>query len=186
MADIKKALGEFLANAEPIVETVVEPGPQTEVVAIAPAVGPLEAPDNQVITTVLADMKRVGMVAKDMHYHAYGKAFYGLHLLADLVDEIEGMTDDLFEAFFLGMKRGAPAEMPTMEEVYRLALDTLVLFPKDKNYWIAGLADICFKTMTDVEVAKKLPDLKAGVQAILDNISQKCLVAYGLLKKSCE
>ena len=184
MADIKKALGAFLESATPIVEEIATPLPETEVVTIAPAIEPMKPPANEVIITVLSDMKRVGMIAKDLHYHAMGKAFYGMHLLADLVDEIGDMTDELYETYFLGMKADEPTEMPLMEEICRKAIDTLVLFPRNKNYWISGLADICYKTMVDIEVAKKLPDLKAGVQAVLDNISQKCLTAYGLLKKS--
>lgn len=193
------ALAEFLAGETPAV-TVVEPvdatpAPVVEVVeTVVPDPQPFPPQGTAVVNfitkqvapvmqVVLADLNRICMVAKNMHYRCRGKEFYGLHLLADLVSEIADLGDDLIEVYFMGEMAGDP---PLMEDMCRLALDTNVICPRNDMYYVGGLRTICLKTIDDVEKAKKDIEVKSGTQAILDNISQKCLVAVGLLQKTLE
>lgn len=191
-------LADFLAGTAPAV-AVVEPD---DIPAPAPVVvveetieppPPFPPPGTAVVNwlskqcapvmqVVLADLKRIGMVAKNMHYRYHGKEFYGMHLLADLVADIANLSDELVEVYFMGELQADP---PTMEDMCRLALDIDVLCPKDNMYYVGGLKSICLKAIDDVERAKKeMPELKSGTIAVLDSISQKCLVAVGLLEKT--
>lgn len=193
------ALAEFLAGETPAV-TVVEPvdatpAPVVEVVeTVEPDPQPFPPQGTAVVNyiskqvapvmqVILADIKRIGMVAKNMHYRYRGKEFYGMHLLADLVADIANLSDDLIEVYYMGEQQSDP---PVMEDLCRLALDTGVHGPRNDMYYVGALRTLCLKTIDDVEKAKKDIEVKAGTQAILDNISQKCLVAVGLLQKTLE
>lgn len=190
-----KELAAFLESAAPIVNEAVETtaipvaaavvetppiAPVDEVVSIPPTLPSIET----MMTELLADLKRIGMSAKDLHYRSKGKPFYGIHLLADLIWEVAHEADDLVEVFFMGQLQKDP---PLMEDVCRLAVDLKVWYVRNHNYFISGLNSICLKTMHDIEKIKKAyPEIYAGTHAVLDAISQKCLVAIGLLTKTQE
>lgn len=197
--DVKKTLTDYLVNAESPQEAVVvvagdpEATPSAIVQEIVneaaaavaePGVGISVEPvyPDMEMTDLMAKVKRIGMCAKDLHYRAKGKPFYGLHQLADLTYEVESDTDQIAEIYFMG-DRGI--EPPRMDEVFRLACDILVLYPRDDNYFIGGLMDACRMTMHSIEIIKKnFPDIKSGVCAVLDKISEHCLLAIGLLDQT--
>ena len=137
-------------------------------------------PDEE-MTNLMAQVKRIGMCAKDLHYRAKGKPFYGLHQLADLAYQVEEDTDHIAEVYFLG-DRGI--EPPRMDEVFRRALDVPVLYPRDDKYFIGGLMSICRQTMLSIENIKANYEVKSGVAAVLDKISEHCLLSIGLLDQT--
>lgn len=176
----------FLMGEAPIEETVaVVPdapvtAPAVEVIAPAPAI-PLPQPDDE-MRNLMSWMKRIGMCAKDMHYRCKGKPFYGLHELADLVYETEHVTDQIAEIYFMG-ERGI--EPPRMEDVCRTAANLPINYPTDDRYFIVGTMDACLQTMHKIEdIKKNFPDLKSGTVAVLDAISQQCLLSIGLLDQT--
>jgi hypothetical protein len=174
------------------------PAPVAEAVTVAPDT-PMTAPAAEIIATTLDPeipipqpdeemrnlmswMKRIGMCAKDMHYRCKGKPFYGLHELADLVYEVEHETDQIAEIYFLG-ERGI--EPPRMADVCSAAASLPVNYPSNDKYFIGGTMNACLQTMHKIEdIKKNFPDLKSGTVAVLDAISQHCLLAIGLLDQT--
>ena len=185
--ETKKALEMFLAAVEPDEEIEAATIPTAPVVAppvdaVAVVVTP-PTPTTDMID-LAAHLKRIGMAAKDLHYRAKGKPFYGEHLLADLIYDVEHETDDLIEVYFLG---ATGIEPPRMAEICSQATMIPVNYSTDKLYFETGLMDICMKTAHLVEKIKRdFPDLVAGVHAILDNISQRVYVGIGLLDKTIQ
>lgn len=197
--DVKKTLTDYLVNAEPIQETVVvvsgdpeatPPAIVQEIVneaaaaAAEPGIGisvePVY-PDGE-MTNLMAMVKRIGMCAKDLHYRAKGKPFYGLHQLADLAYQVESDTDQIAEVYFLGARGIEPPKMIT---VYDKACAMKVDYPSQSdNYFIVGLMNICRYTMVAVENIKKNFEIEAGVHAVLDKISEHCLLSIGLLDQT--
>lgn len=188
--DVAKTLTEFLTQeTAPIAvegsvdvkpteivskETVITPAGTTEVIAIR------ENPVYRVIT----DVCRLRMCAKNLHYRYIGRDFYGIHLLADRIWELEKFADDLIETYIMGSLQQLP---PKMEEVNNDALTIVLDMPAplitsglDADL-IEQLKAICKKTIADVEIAKQELNIMAGTQSVLDNISQKALVAIGLV-----
>lgn len=190
--ETKKALETFLNSPDAEIIIVPEQTPEQPVVAIEQTSAspdgvaitvkqPIVAPVD-LIVDLLAHLKRIGMSAKDLHYRATGKPFYGEHLLADLSYGIEANTDDLIEVYFLGATGLTP---PRMTDIYSKACAIRVGYPMNNSYFEGGLFNICLKTARLVEQIKKdCPDLVAGVHAILDKISQECYTAIGLLDQT--
>ena len=188
-------LTDYLVNAEPAPNAVVvvaDDPTATPPAIVQEIVNELTAPEPDLPTTpqelydeamrdLMAKVKRIGMCAKDLHYRAKGKPFYGLHQLADLVCEVEDDTDHIAEVYFMG-DRGI--EPPRMDEVYRKAIDLMVLYPRDDRYFIGGLMDICRTTMHSIESIKRQFEVKSGVAAVLDKISEHCLLSIGLLDQT--
>lgn len=191
---IQPTLADFLANGIPPTETVViTEEPQATPAAVVqeivnantppiPAIIPEEQvyPDEE-MRDLMAHVKRIGMCAKDLHYRAKGKPFYGLHLLADLMYQVEEDSDSIAEIYFMGDRRIEP---PRMTEVFGRANSLVVWYPKDDNYFIGGCMDICRTTMHLIEDVKKKFEVKSGVAAVLDKISEHCLLAIGLLDQT--
>lgn len=165
--DVPVAVEQVSANPDTVAVTVLTPPPPSPV---------------DLITDLLSHLKRIGMAAKDLHYRAKGKPFYGEHLLADLIYSVEGETDDLIEVYFLGQTGLTP---PRMADVCMNAATLPVNYQTNEFYFESGLFDVCFQTARLVERIKKdCPDLVAGVHAILDGVSQKCYTAIGLLDQT--
>lgn len=166
-APVPVAVEQVSANPDSVAVTVIAPPPPSPV---------------DLITELTAHLKRIGMAAKDLHYRAKGKAFYGEHLLADLVLKVEENADDLIEVYFLGQTGITP---PRMADVCMQAATLPVDYPTNEFYFEKGLFDICFKTARLVERIKKdCPNLVAGVHAVLDKISQEAYTAIGLLDQT--
>ena len=189
----KDALATFLTGTAPIEETITVENPVTlpveveqvsanpDSVAVTVIAPPPPSPMD-LITDLIAHLKRIGMAAKDLHYRAKGKPFYGEHLLADLVMDVESNFDDLIEVYFLGQTGFTP---PRMAEICAKAAMLPVNYQTNEFYFESGLFDICFKTARLVERIKHdCPDLVAGVHAILDKISQEAYTAIGLLDRT--
>lgn len=155
----------------PVAETIV-----AEQVPLPPAY-----PDKE-MADLMAHIKCIGMCAKDMHYRCKGKAFYGLHQLADLTWKLEDESDQIAEIYFMGERGITP---PRLRDVYANATAIDVMYPKDDKYFIGGLMNICLQTMHKIEAIKQgFPDLKSGTVAVLDQISQQCLLNIGLLDQT--
>lgn len=168
---IKQNLEQYLIGA------ITPPPPiATEVIVV-----PDENPDAQ-MTLLMAHLKRIEMCAKDLHYHMKGKPFYGIHLLADLIFETGALSDKIAEVYFLGSRETVP---PRMDKVAKIAIEIPVVFSRDDSYFVSGTMNICKKTMDLVEDIKATyPDIKAGVSAVIDEISQQCLLALGFLSRT--
>ena len=166
--------------ASPVVETVVI-GPDALSEAVPPVIPPPIFPDDE-MTELMAYLKCIGMCAKDMHYRCKGKAFYGLHQLGDLTWQLADETDKIAEIYFMGERGITP---PRMKEVCQRAVNVQVMYPSDDKYFIGGLMDICLQTMHKIEAIKNgFPELKSGTVAVLDQISQNCLLNIGLLDQT--
>ena len=192
--ETKNALAEFLSTSMPT-DVVVISGEAPAALPIA-VESPLEAspvsmaipaesstnmPDEKMFQ-LLAHLKRIGMCAKDMHYRVKGKAFYGEHLLADLIWDAEHETDDLIEIYFMGERDKTP---PRMAEVCKTAVAIDVTYEANDKYFESGVKDICYRTMKLIDsIKKECPDLAAGTHAVLDTASQKCLLALGLISQT--
>lgn len=159
------------AAVEEIISENVVPAPIPDVVPF---------PDVE-MKDLMGYVKRIGMCAKDLHYRAKGKPFYALHELADLAWKVEDDTDKIAEIYFMG-DRGI--EPPRMTEVFQNAVNIAVIYPRDDNYFLGGLMDICRLTMHSIEAIKKNYEVKSGVAAVLDQISEHCLLTIGLLDQT--
>jgi hypothetical protein len=165
--DLPVAVEQISAAPDAVEVTVIAPPPPSPV---------------DLITDLIAHLKRIGMAAKDLHYRAKGKPFYGEHLLADLVMDVESNFDDLIEVYFLGQTGITP---PRMADTCMQAATLPVNYQTNEFYFESGLFDICFQTARLVErIKKECPDLAAGVHAILDKISQESYTAIGLLDRT--
>ena len=165
--DIPVTVEQVSANPDSIAVTVIAPPPPSPV---------------DLMTDLIAHLKRIGMAAKDLHYRAKGKPFYGEHLLADLVYQVEGNFDDIIEVYFLGQTGLTP---PRMADICMQSATLPVNYQTNEVYFESGLFDICFQTARLVErIKKECPDLAAGVHAILDKISQESYTAIGLLDRT--
>lgn len=176
----------FLMGEPPVVEAVTVtpevpvPAPAAEIITSAPPIS-MPQPDEE-MRNLMSWMKRIGMCAKDMHYRCKGKPFYGLHELADLVYETEHITDQIAEIYFMG-ERGI--EPPRMEDVCRTAASLPINYPTDDRYFIGGTMDACLQAMHKIEdIKRNFTNLKSGTIAVLDAISQQCLLSIGLLDQT--
>jgi len=178
------------------VETVVEPAKPEEMDVrqmVLSFLDAAEAEETDAFLTVMADFKAIWMAAKDLHYNAKGDAFYGVHLLADMVADTEKFFDDLAEVYYLGEK-GVPP--PKMRHVMKAALNEEKYSQEsaDKvsaeegadltNLLVKRLMAACRITLADIEKAKTMPGLLAGTHAVLDEASRKLLVDIGLLAQT--
>ncbi len=166
----------MVVAAEPIEE--IAPAPP---IAVDVPVAPIPTPDDD-MKVLMAHLKRIGMCAKDMHYRCKGKPFYGLHELADLVWEVNHETDQIAEIYFMGERGINP---PRMADVCIMAANLPVNYPSNDKYFIGGTMDACLQTMHKIEdIKNRFPELKSGTVAILDSISQQCLLRIGLLDQT--
>lgn len=148
-----------------------------------------EAKEKTCAEKVCAGIKAVGLAAKDLHYRAKGEAFYSEHLLADLGWNIERLTDEFIEVYYLGDKGWNP---PVLGQIYCMANGWLVenggFAPEGDDvsteYWARRLLRACEDLVAQVEVAKDVLTKKAGTQAVLDEISKQVLQVVGLLKRN--
>lgn len=126
---------------------------------------------------VLVYIETVRFIASALHYTAGGDAFYALHLMADKAS-MNGFTDELIEAYWLGQKQMLPPTLRSMSETAAKRCEGI-----DNADWRAlvdMMAEACADGICAVEEAKREEGLTAGVHAILDSISQAFLVNRGL------
>lgn len=156
----------------------------------------IDAADKEEAETFLdlmAGLKSIWMAAKDLHYHAKGEPFYGLHLLADMVADSEKFFDEIAEIYYLG-ERGEPP--PDMREIFsravsenlnaKLAIEDAQKFGTENDIYLKRLIAACGFVIGGVEKAKSITGNLAGTQAVLDEISKTILKDLGLLKRSVD
>lgn len=179
--DIKTDLAGYLLGEAPVAGETIVVVPDAPTEPVPPVVAAPVFPDEE-MSDLMAHLKCIGMCAKDMHYRCKGKAFYGLHQLGDLTWQLADETDKIAEIYFMGERGITP---PRMKDVCAKAVSIEVMYPKDDKYFIGGLMDICLRTMHKIEYIKsRFPDLKSGTVAVLDQISQNCLLNIGLLDQT--
>lgn len=134
---------------------------------------------------VLANIKAIGMAAKDLHYRAKGDASYSEHLLADVAWKIDDLTDDFIEVYFMGDKGW---DAPLMDRIYNRASVLLILAVDEEKYgtefFARRLLEVCEKASAMIEDAKLKLIVKSGTQAVLDDISKQILKVIGLLNQN--
>ena len=176
--------------------------PAETITVVAPTVSPVEPMDAKALVMtmleeaeakektcaekVCAGIKAVGLAAKDLHYRAKGKSFYSEHLLADLAWNVEKLTDDFIEVYYMGDKGWDP---PLMGQIYCLANAWLIENQSADDdltteFWARRLLRVCEDLIANVEVAKDVLNKKSGTQAVLDEISKQVLQVVGLLKRN--
>lgn len=143
------------------------------------------------IKPVLVGLAKIGMIAKDFHYRATGKSFYGNHLLGDLLWRIDSLSDKVNEVYYMGEKRENP---PLRGFIYAEAGNSISDYGNDDSAMIAALLQACEETAAAVEAAKKSfgcgeccegerKPLMSGTVSVLDEVSQQCLQAIALLNR---
>lgn len=178
---------EVVAPTSNIEASVAEPVDAKELVL--KLIDEAEAKEKTCAEKICAGIKAVGLASKDLHYRAKGEAFYSEHLLADLGWNVEKLTDDFIEVYYMGDKGWNP---PVMGQIYCMANSWLVensgVPPKDDDssteFWARRLLRACEDLVSHVEIAKETLTKKAGTQAILDEISKQVLQVAGLLKRN--
>lgn len=169
--DSTKALVDFLK------QEAQNPPEEVIVVNVAP-----EIKMDAAMTMLMARLKVVGMEAKDLHYRAKGNAFFSLHEMADLIWDMDRLTDNIAELYFLGVRAQVP---PLMHQVYGKAIQLPCKEASDLPQFISRLRDSVVACIREVEQIKKTyPELISGVVALLDEISQKSLLALGFLERT--
>jgi len=128
---------------------------------------------------VLIDLCEIDMLAKDLHYRAKGRSFYGIHQLADLVKEIGDNADDLNEVYYMGEK----GEEPPERSFVAAKAAELVGMVGGEEELLKALAEACANAASAVENTKK-GGVASGTAAVLDEVSKKALQAKGLLART--
>jgi len=131
---------------------------------------------------LLAHLCVIEMLAKDFHYRAKGKSFYGEHLLADLIVDIAKASDDINEIRFMGELHVDP---PFRADIARVALgifSEIPVYPNEDGL-IRSLFMEANKVIGIVEKCKQENDVKSGTASVLDSISQKALQVSGFLQR---
>lgn len=138
-----------------------------------------------VMRTILSQIKAVRMLSRDWHYNASGRAFYGEHLLADLVLDETEQSDALIETFFLGEKTMAP---PSQCEIAREALSLIDKVKGERQN--EGVSDnaLFVKTLLSLTAAhaeeiSRTINISIGTKSIIDSISASCYKLIGLIER---
>lgn len=135
---------------------------------------------------ILVDMKAVEILAEDMHYHTGGRSFYANHLLADLVKNDYGsIADQLKETYWLGELRSFP---PHSDEIMEKAIELVRQLRNRSECHVKNLFDAVELLACGIDKLKneEAGGIMSGTVAVLDGLSQKALVALGLLARTLE
>lgn len=113
---------------------------------------------------ILVYLNAIYGVAKDLHYTADGKSFYGLHLMYDeIADGLLDNVDEIKENYYL-----ANDEIPpTSKEIFELSLS--MMSGESDILELHNLLDLCIHHIDEV-VNKKI-NLSEGVKSLLGDIS---------------
>lgn len=142
--------------------------------------------ENDPFFKLLVCLMQIGFYAKDLHYGATGKSFYGIHELADLAWKFTRMFDDINEIHYMGELGTIPPSrqlvafeaskgMEQLNDGEASALTTRQLIER-----VLGAVE----NAEEAIVAAKGIGCAAGTNAILDEISKDCLKVSGLLFQS--
>ena len=132
---------------------------------------------------VLATLCAIEMLAKDFHYRAKGKSFYGNHIFADLIWNVGKNQDDLNEIYYMGELQSDP---PYRISVAGDAIKQINAIPEMANEdgYINAMYDRANALVGLVEKAKEQKKPLSGTTAVLDKISQDALQIVGFLKRA--
>lgn len=130
---------------------------------------------------ILANLCAMEMLAKDFHYRAKGKSFYGNHLFADLIWGIGKSQDDLNEIYYMGELQGNPPYRSEVATEAVKAIDAIPAMANEDGY-LEAMFTVANKLVGLVEQAKEKKTL-SGTTAILDKVSQDALQVVGFLKR---
>ena len=128
---------------------------------------------------ILTMLTVVDWLANDLHYQFEGKGFYENHLLADRVRDFGSAKDDYRETYWLGFLGKKP---PLDKDIAGYAVRMYDTIVGRNPCLLTRLYDGLSVLADQVEVCKK-DAIPGGVQAILDDISQKALT-YKFLVRS--
>lgn len=126
---------------------------------------------------IIIQLLKVYGAAKDLHYSAFGAAFYGQHLLFDqIADDCLNQIDQIKENFFLA--RGLP--VPTAKETYSIAAQQL-----HENSSPDELRDMISATIAlidETSCAKEIR-LTEGEKTMIGDISDSLAKKLGFLNR---
>ena len=122
-------------------------------------------------------------LAKDIHYNAHGREFYGIHLLMDRVaDGLDQFIDDIKENIYLGRGQFPPAS----KEIFKVAEAMLPeKLPYDTVAQLGILADFISGTLENIfELVSNTKILLNGDIALFDDISKDLHKKLGLINNT--
>lgn len=122
-------------------------------------------------------------LAKDIHYNAHGREFYGIHLLMDRVaDGLDQFIDDIKENIYLGRGQFPPAS----KEIFKVAEAMLPeKLPYDTVAQLGILADFISGTLENIfELVQNTTILMNGDVALFDDISKDLRKKLGLINNT--
>ena len=125
--------------------------------------------------TLIEYLTAIREYAKDIHYHAHGESFYGIHLLMDRVsDGIYDTIDRIKEVCYLGDIN----EVPQSKEILKVAIAYIPDITDDNKDNIGRLSDLIARTLDHIVTLKGDSPAK---DAILDSIAENLQLNRGLL-----
>lgn len=125
--------------------------------------------------TLIERLEAIKNYAKDIHYHAHGDSFYGIHLLMDRVaDGIDEQIDTIKEVCYLG----AIQEVPSSSDILRVAAAYVPEITDDIKANIGRLSDAISQAIDDVE---RLKGTSSAQDSVLDTVAQSLQLKRGLL-----
>ena len=142
---------------------------------------------------ILAQIVAVKILSQELHYHASGCCFYALHLMADRVKEgLDEDMDALREAYYMGQLTSPvpctcelyEAGIKTTNTIWQSVPDEGASENKRLVLRLKAAVHMLFCQIEELKNNSAAEPLCSGVVAILDSISQKMLVAHGLLDRT--
>lgn len=127
---------------------------------------------------VLARMKVCEWCAHKLHYNAIGHSFYGLHLLADILDFGDN-EDKLKERYYLGE---IGEDVPDDYKIVELAMD--FYNPPNAGEECKFLCEACKNLVYAIEEFRRVSKPAGGVCAALDDVSGTALTVAGLCART--
>lgn len=127
---------------------------------------------------VLARMKVCEWLAHKLHYNAIGQSFYGLHLLADILDFGDN-EDKLKERYYLG-EMGK--DVPDDYEIAKTAME--FYYSPSAGEECKSLCEACKNLAYVIEEFRRVSKPAGGVCAALDDVSGTALTVAGLCART--
>lgn len=125
--------------------------------------------------TLIELLEAIKNYAKDIHYHAHGESFYGIHLLMDRVyDGLDDKIDQIKEVCYLG----AIEEVPPSKDIIRVAAAYIPDITEDNKANIGRLSDLIARTLDEIA---RLKGDSAAKDAVLDAVAEDIQLKRGLL-----
>ena len=127
--------------------------------------------------TLIEYLTAIREYAKEIHYHAHGDGFYGIHLLMDRVaDGIYETIDKIKEVCYLGEIN----DPPRSSEILKVAAAYIPDITEENADNIGRLSDLVARTLDHIQGLKVYQDSPAK-SAVLDAIAEDLQLKRGLL-----